>query len=59
MIKLVDKSLMRNSLFTKSQNISLQVINYKGESSKFAGEKSGRYHLNQVIKISTINNESN
>lgn len=59
MIKLVDKSLMRNGLFAKSQNISLQIINHKGESGKFAGEKSGRHHLHPVTKMNILNNGSN
>lgn len=44
MLVLMDQSLVRNNIFTLSQRICLEIINYKEENSKLEVDILGRHH---------------
>lgn len=55
MLKLEGKSLMRNR-YLHSLKVFLHKLNTK---EKFTGKKPGGHHFNQVIKVTTIANDTN
>ena len=49
----MDKSMMKNSIHVYSLKVSphKMLIRYEGQNSNFTGEKPGRHHINQMIRV--------